>query len=86
MTWKITWDSNLPGIIKAYKILTGIRNGMFLPSDHCNHWIYFLKNILDVLIILSIFICSFKKLIKLPGFSKEKNVITMAKYILAGIF
>lgn len=36
--------------------------------------------------MLSILVFSFKKLIKSPGFSQEKNVITMAKYISAGIF
>ena len=36
--------------------------------------------------MLSILVCSFKKLIKSPGFSQEKNVITIAKYISAVIF
>ena len=85
MAWKITWDPDLPGIVKPHRILTGIRNGMFLLSDHCNLWICFLKNVLNGLIILGILVCSFKKLIKLPGFSQEKNVVRMAKYISAWI-
>ena len=44
------------------------------------------KNVLNGLIMLSILVCSFKKLIKSPGFSQEKNVITIDKYISAGIF
>lgn len=44
------------------------------------------KNVLNGLIMFSILVFSFKKLIKSPGFSQEKNVITMAKYISAGIF
>lgn len=84
MTWKITWDPDLPSIIKVHRILSGIRNGMLLPSDDCNLWICFLKNVLNGLIILSILVCSFKKLVKLPGFS-QKNVVTMAKYISAGL-
>lgn len=45
----------------------------------------FLKDVVNVLIILSILLCSFKKLIKLPGFSEEKNIVTMAKYISAAM-
>ena len=84
MTWKITWDPDLPGIIETHRILSGVRNEMFPPSDHCNLWIRFSKNVLNALIILSILGCSFKKLVKLPGFS-QKNVVTMAKSISAGI-
>ena len=36
--------------------------------------------------MLYILVCSFKKFIKSSGFSLETNVITMAKYISAGIF
>lgn len=41
------------------------------------------KDVLNVLIILVILLCGFKKLNKLPGFSEEKNVVTVAKYISA---
>lgn len=69
MVWKIIWDFDLFGIVKFYRIFIGIRNGMFLFSDYCNLWICFLKNVLNGLIIFGIFVCSFKKFIKLFGFS-----------------
>lgn len=85
MTWKISWNPDLPGIMKAHRLLTGIRKVIFLLSDNCNVWICFLKNVLNSLIILSILVYSFKKLIKLSEFSQETNVVTMAKYNSAGI-
>lgn len=81
---KLLENHDLPGIIETRRILSGVRNGMFPPSDHCNLWIHFSKNVLNGLIILSILACSFKKLVKLPGLS-QKNVVTMAKSISAGI-
>lgn len=45
----------------------------------------FYKNVLNGLILLSILVCNLKGLIKLSEFSQEKNVVTMVKFISAGI-